>query len=467
MSTSNKLICILLTAFFAVNILDAAIQHGLRDEQGRHVVPRGFVVNTNDAGRPIMFSRDDYARMVRMGANYQVIRLELGRLSSFPGYQLEPAYLEKLEELVRLGREAGMSTVFKMTVYGVKSFTWESLWANENKEKDIYLEAWKPVWERFKEDDSVIGYDLVNEPRKLTMDISYEDLTQNHLIPYYEKLIDAATAYSDSKLYLCQNIFMNKGDAINFNQYAEITRPIDRPNVVFAPHIYQEKIDLIRPTMERFEKEARLLDAPILIGEWGFPTFKTTDQSVAEQLEYMAFYIRTAEIFDEMGVGSIKAWFLGSKVYQNFLPGGESTWAIFSDAQSVGTAERKYITDIICRPYPQSIAGDIQSFMYHHATRVLEARVRTDNSKGESRIFVAADRHYPDGFSVHFGEDLVLAMNPLRNGGLQVIKATVDSRPSDFIWNPATQQLIILRWPTDRAETLLRITPGIAFPDND
>lgn len=28
--------------------VSAQIKHGLRDTQGRHVIPRGFVVNTND-----------------------------------------------------------------------------------------------------------------------------------------------------------------------------------------------------------------------------------------------------------------------------------------------------------------------------------------------------------------------------------------------------------------------------------
>lgn len=460
----NRLIIILLLMAAPVS---AQIKHGLRDAQGRHIVPRGYVVNTNDAGGQIEFYEDDYARMVRMGANFQVIRLELGRLSAFPGCQLEAAYLEKLERFARRGREAGLKTVLKMTVYGARGFEWESFWANENNEQGIYLDAWKAVWDRFKDDDSVVGYDLVNEPRKLSMDISYDDLTDDYLIPYYERLIDAGSEYSPSKLYLCQTIFMNKGEAINHNQYAEIKQPIDRPNVVFAPHIYQERLHLIKPIMQRFEAEADMLGAPILIGEWGFPTFKTTDVSVSEQLEYIAFYTRTAEIFDEMGVGSIKAWFLGSRSYQNFLPGGPSTWAIFSDEQSAGTVERKYITDIICRPYPQSIAGDIQSFRFHHATRTLEVNVNTDNSKGASRIYVAADRHYPDGFSVHVGDDFILAMNPLRNGGLQVVKAPRNSAPADFVWNEATQQLIVLRWPEDEVETTLKIAPGIAMEKSE
>ena len=79
----------------------AQIKHGLRDNSGRHIIPRGFVVNTNDHRGEVFFNSDDYARMVRMGANTQVIRLELGKLSAFPGGQLEPNYLKKLDTLVK------------------------------------------------------------------------------------------------------------------------------------------------------------------------------------------------------------------------------------------------------------------------------------------------------------------------------------------------------------------------------
>jgi len=59
--------------------------NGLRDENGRHVIPRGFVVVTSYRGIDIDFDAEDYHRMVRLGANSQVIRLELGKLSTFDG----------------------------------------------------------------------------------------------------------------------------------------------------------------------------------------------------------------------------------------------------------------------------------------------------------------------------------------------------------------------------------------------
>lgn len=440
------------------------IKHGLKDVKGRHVIPRGFVVNTNDHKGEVFFDANDYLRMVRLGANTQVIRLELGKLSSFPGGALDKDYLKKLDTLVGLGQKMAIKTVFKMTVYGVDSFVWEDFWKNQNNEHQTYINAWKVVWKRFASNPFVLGYDIVNEPRKLSMDISYDDLTKKHLIPLYQKIIDECHAINANKKILIQSIFMNKGEGIDNNQYAEITAPLNRSNIIFAPHIYQDKIDFIKPVMDRFDKESDLLNAPILIGEWGFPTFSVTDTTISGklgQLAYRELYIRTAEVFDEMGVGTIKAWFLGNRSMQNFLPGGPSTWAIFSDKKDAGTVERKYITDVIARPYPQTIAGDIQSFMFNHAKRILDIKVIPDNQKGISTIFVGANRHYPDGFSILIDANVVLFHDPLKPVGLQVYKCPPEINPTDFEWDSVTQKLTVRKWPKSKEGIHIKIVPGI------
>ncbi|MBC3758692.1 cellulase family glycosylhydrolase [Hyunsoonleella sp. SJ7] len=457
---------VVLFLFFSLCTLTlfSQIKHGLRDDLGRHVIPRGFVVNTNDHKGEVFFNSDDYARMVRMGANYQVIRLELGKLSEFPGGKLEPNYLKKLDTLVALGKHHDIKTVFKMTVYGVDAFIWEDFWLNKKNEYETYIDAWKVIWERYANNKAVVGYDVVNEPRKLTMDISYNQLTKKYLIPLYQKIIDESQKINADKKILIQSIFMNKGEGIDNNQYAEITAPINRKNVVFAPHIYQSKIDFIKPVMDRFDRESDLLNAPILIGEWGFPTFAKTDTLISGrlgQLEYRELYIKTAEVFDRMGVGSIKAWFLGNRSMQHFLAGGPSTWAIFSDSTDAGTVERKYITDVISRPFPQTVAGDIRSFFFNHATRTLNVNFKPNNKQGASKIFIGANRHYPDGFSVLIDDEVVLYHNPIKNVGLEVYKAPERFDISNFIWDEKTQKLFILKWPESQENMSFRIVPGI------
>ena len=456
-------LCIAVLCFLSL-MSNAQIKHGLRDDVGRHIIPRGFVVNTNDHKGEVFFNSDDYARMVRMGANTQVIRLELGKLSNFPGGQLEPNYLKKLDTLVDLGMHHGIKTVFKMTVYGVDKFVWEEFWLNKNEEYKTYIDAWKVIWKRFSNDDAVLGYDVVNEPRKLTMDISYDDLTRKYLIPIYQNIIDECQKINADKMVLFQSIFMNKGQKIDNNQYSEIKSPINRKNIIFAPHIYQNDIDLIKRNMDRFDKESDILNAPIFIGEWGFPTFATTDTLIEGklgQLKYRELYIRTAEVFDRMGVGTIKAWFLGNRTMQHFLPGGPSTWSIFSDSTDAGTVERKYITDVISRPFPQAIAGDIQSFFFNHATRTLDLKIKTDNSKGASKLFIGANRHYPDGFSILIDSDIVMYYNPLKNVGLETYKSPNYFDPTNFVWDANTQKLVILKWPKNQDNLNIKIVPGI------
>lgn len=441
------------------------IKHGLRDEQGKHIIPRGFVMNTNDGKGEVFFNSDDYARAVRMGANHQVVRLELGKLSTFPGGKLEPKYLAKLDTLVALGKNHGIKTVFKMTVYGVEKLIWEEFWENKNdKMHSIYIDAWKVIWNRFADESYVLGYDIVNEPRKLEMKISYKDLTDKYLIPLYQRIIDESQKINADKMILIQSIFMNKGEKIDNNQYAEITSSINRKNIIFAPHIYQNNVDFIEKNMDRFDKESAMMKAPILIGEWGFPTFARTDTTLVGklgQLEYRELYVKTAEVFDKMGVGTIKAWFLGNRNMQHFLGGGPSTWSIFSDKTDAGTVERKYITDVISRPFPQEIAGDINSFFFNFAKRELDINIISDNSKGVSKIFIGANRHYPDGFSVIINNDFVMYYNSLKNVGLEVYKTTKDSNPSDFIWDEKTQKLIVLKWGKSNTNYNIKIVPGI------
>lgn len=452
-------VCILLS----LNVF-SQIKHGLRDNQGRHVISRGFVINTNDHKGEVFFNKDDYARMVRMGANTQVIRLELGKLSKFPGGSLQPNYLKKLDTLVMLGQHSGIKTVFKMTVYGVNKFIWEEFWKNNKAEYSTYIDAWKVIWNRYSSNSAVLGYDVVNEPRKLSMNISYKELTNKYLIPLYQKIIDESQKINADKKILFQSVFMNKGEKVDNNQYAEITAPINRENIIFAPHIYQNDVNYIKKNMDRFDKESKMLNAPIIIGEWGFPTFAKTDTLISGklgQLAYRELYIKTAEVFDSMGVGSIKAWFLGNRSMQHFLPAGPSTWSIFSDSTDAGTVERKYITDVISRPFPQTIAGDIQSFMFNHATRTLNLNIKSDNSKGVSKIFIGANRHYPDGFSIIINNDIVMYRNPLKKVRLETYKAPKGFNPSDYIWDEYTQKLTILKWPKDTSKLNIKIVPGL------
>ena len=66
----RRFIVPIIFSLYAIAITAQPI-HYLRDEKGRHVVGRGFVVTTNDGGGEVFFKPDDYRRMARLGAEWQ------------------------------------------------------------------------------------------------------------------------------------------------------------------------------------------------------------------------------------------------------------------------------------------------------------------------------------------------------------------------------------------------------------
>ena len=457
---------ILILIFIAVLLLiktNAQTRYVVSDEFGRNMIPRGFVVITEDRKGKIKFTPDDYKRMVRMGANFQVIRLNLAKLGGWEGFRLEESYLQYIDSLVAMGRDAGMKTGFKMVIYGIPDFDvkgWGKLWNNNSGEQERWISAWKHIWERYKDDPSVYDYDLLNEPRKGDLNTSYDIVEKDYLVPFLQRIIDESQKINPDKKCLYQPILVNDEDREKYPvPFWVMKTPIDRKNIVYAPHIYEYTIERIKPTIERYIHEAEVSKAGLFIGEWGPATYLKNDTSLADQRRFTELYMKTADIFDKLGVGTIKAWFNGSRLQSKNLPEA-FTWAPFSDDRPVGVVERKYITDVISRPYPQIIAGEINVFSFDYSTRIFSMEFTPDNSKGASMLFIPADRHYPDGFSVHVNEDLILHFNPYKNVGLEVSKSSKDFNPGNFIWDPFNQHLVILQWPNDKSKSNIKVVPG-------
>lgn len=457
-----KKIITLLTLVTTVLSASAQLRHPSRDAEGRHEVARGFVVITSDGMGDVYYDEGDYQRMARLGSNFQVIRIDPTKLGAAVDPQITQEYLIRLDSLVDMGRNVGIKSAMKLTVYGMENFSWENFWRNKHKLKEQHIDRWRVLWDRYKDDDFVVGYDLLNEPRKMSFDVTYTELTNKHLVPYYERVIDEAVKYNPNKLFYCQSIFVNKGEQEEHMQYSPITVPINRDNVVFCPHTYKNKIEEVAPTMEMFDENSVTMDAPMFVGEWGFPTLASTDVEMTKQFDYIGFYMATADEFDRLGCGSIKAWFTGSrKIGTNLIMGETYTWSMFQDKKDVGSYERKYIMDIVARPYPQLIAGDIYGFKFDYARRVFTLELKPDNSKGSSHIYISADRFYPDGFTIECGEGVALSYDPMKNIGLEVKRNDAKLDLSNFVWDSAKQQLVVLKWFSDGEMTNLTVRPGI------
>jgi len=436
--------------------------HFIPDEQGRELVPGGFVAITEDRKGIIRYTPDDYRRMVRMGANFQVIRLSLGRLGGWPGVTPDPTYPAQLDEMVRMGREAGLKTVFKLVVYGIKSFgpeQWDALWKNTHGSQDVLLDSWRKIWIRYKDEPSVFGYDLLNEP-KLGLDPDEQRCVRESLLPTLRRLTDAMHAVSPAKWALYQPLFRDKGQGVG--PFTPMREPLGRDRVIYAPHMYTNDMKTMRETLDRYEREAGLSNAPLLLGEWGPSVSLTVDSDRKKQATYTNAYQETAGDLDRRGIGGIKAWFCGSRSpLENKKAKTKYTWAIFSDISPTGQVERKYLVDPLARPRPLAVAGRLDDYSFNFATRTLEISLQPDAKLGGTEIFVSADRFYPAGFRVAFGEGLVMALKP-GDKQLGIVKSADESdrRQADLVrWDDEKLHLIIGKWVEPTPRLIMKIAP--------
>ncbi len=443
----------------------APTTRAILDEQGRELIPSGFVTLTEDGKGHISYTPDDYRRMVRMGANCQVIRTALGRLGGWPGKPADPAYFDQLDAMVRMGREAGLKTVFKLVVYDVRPFgpeQWDALWRNTHGTQDAVLAACQQLWLRYQHEPSVFGYDLLNEPQ-CGLDADYERTCREGLLPTLRRLADAMHAVSPDKWALYQPLFMNQKDRLKgVNPFVPIKEPFGRDRVIYAPHLYHMDLAQMAATLDTYASEAKRSQAPLLIGEWGPATPLAVDTDVARQAVFTKVYQATANALDQRGVGAIKAWFCGTRApLMSKVRPEPFTWAIFSDPDPVGHLERKYLTGALARPRPLLVAGHLDHYGYDFATRTLEVRIKPDPNLAGTEIFVPAERFYSAGFRVEVGSGLVLVMQP---GEAQLRTVTFadeanHEQAGKVRWDAGSQHLIISKWLVTAPELTIKVGP--------
>jgi hypothetical protein len=444
----------------------------IRDEQGREMVMGGYVALTEDNLGSIRYQPEDYRRMVRMGANFQVIRTTLGRLGGWPGREADPTYLEHLDAMVRMAREVGLKTVFKLVIYDLRPFgsaQWDAIYRNTNGTQDALVAAWSKLWLRHKDDPSVFGYDLLNEPQR-GLDPDEERCCREQLLPTLRRLADAMHAISPRKWALYQPLYREIGTGEG--PFLPMKEPFGRDRVIYAPHLYSMDLAIVNKTLDRYAREAALSGAPLVLGEWGPATDIAADTDPVKQTRYTQIYEATANALDRRGIGAIKAWFCGTRkpLTAKKRP-APFTWAIFSDPEPVGRVERKYITDAVARPRPLAVAGRLERYGYDFLTRTLELSLQPDATLGRTEIFVPVDRFYPDGIRVEVGAGVVLAMGPGETQWRPITRAGERHRDQarQVHWEPDTQRLVVDQWIDAAEQQTLRITPleRVAIPPKD
>ena len=294
----------------------------LREADGRYFNPKGFVVVMEDNVGRIEYKADDYRRMVRYGANTQVIRIGIGVLAGLDGAAARESYLQSIDTRVRLGKQAGLHTIFKMTVYGLKGFDhrWETIYRADGEHRQHLFDAWDAIWQKYATEPSVVGFDLLNEPYcdQSTSPIrTYDDVTRNSLIPLHTTLIKQMAAICPDKWAIYQPLLVSGKDRVKTGDGFEglpmwhMQMPHVYDRMIYAPHGYFAKSEQHAQAVKLHQKEAAASDAALMMGEWGRQTYMENDTNLAAQLECTRLYAEVAHIFDAAGMGLTKAWFHG------------------------------------------------------------------------------------------------------------------------------------------------------------
>jgi endoglycosylceramidase len=195
-----------------------------------------------------------------------------------------------------------------------------------------------------------------------------------------------------------------------------------------------------------------------MFGEYGAPTFADTDRDPEVQDAYRRLLIATVAEFDARVTGCVKAWWCGSRVFTEDLKKNPKarTWALFSDDAPTGRVERRYIADVIARPRPLAVSGEVKRFGFDFATRRFEMVFVPDAQGSDSEFFVPAARHFAQGFRAECG-GTVAAVDA--SGRVSPARGAPAAIAGQFRWDAARQRLTGRGLGVAGQQTTLRIEP--------
>lgn len=363
----------------------------MTDEKGRDLVLRGFSTAGSAKGSPDglpYFTRADLdTEYADMGTNFVRFLISWRSLEPAPG-KYDQGYLAGLAERVEWYADRGYKVMLDMhqDLWGNEiipgkgvgngapawaTYTdglrideqdmWElyylepgvirafdHFWNTTGKHPELrshYVGAWRAVAQKFAHDDTVIAYDLMNEPYGGSL--QGPAFEAGPLTDLYQAAADAIRQV-DQDSWVCvepQAMGVNWGTPSGLGTITDNRK--GEPRIAYCPHLYPLPMDLgggytgttrtlVSGTVDTWldntlRTAKRLGDVPVILGEFGLDTTKPS------ALEYVD---RVYDVAAKHGFG-VAYW-----------SRDDGTWGPY---ESDGT--KRNLVGELDRPYPRAVAG--------------------------------------------------------------------------------------------------------------
>ncbi|MGW0175877.1 cellulase family glycosylhydrolase [Rhodococcus sp. NPDC003322] len=364
----------------------------LKDDAGRSLILRGFNTASSSKsapdGMPAFTEADLDREQTDMGTNFVRFLISWRSVEPEPG-QYDQAYLDRVEDRVGWYAERGYKVMLDMhqdlysgaitpdgrTGNGAPGWAtymdglpvnerdrWElyyvepgvirafdNFWNTTGKHPELtehYANAWRAVAERFANNDTVVAYDLMNEPWGGSL--QGPAFESGPLAALYQRTTNAIRQ-ADQDSWVCvapQAVGVNQGVPSGLTN-------IDDPRagerrIAYCPHLYPLPLDLgdgysgvskdlTDATIETWRASIEhiagnvLQGAPIILGEFGL------DTTLPGAQEYLDRVYTEAR---EMGAG-VAYWSSDPGPWGPYLEDGTRT----------------ILVDTVNKPYPRAVAG--------------------------------------------------------------------------------------------------------------
>jgi endoglycosylceramidase len=244
--------------------------------------------------------------------------------------------------------------------------------------KQHFVDAWRHVAARLAAQPAVIGFDVLNEPSWGSYPVF--QFEPDRLAPFYEEVVAAVREEAPQWI-----AFLEPSASRNVG-FATQLRPFDLPDVMYAPHSYDNTAEsgggfdparrqMVLDHVAELAGEAKMLGAGLWIGEYG---------GVADDpgiVDYM-----TAE-YDAAGLAAAGTMYWAydkSDGYGLLDPAGN---------------EKPMLLGALVRPYPERVAGDPISYAFDAATSTFTFTYMP-RAASQPTVIAVPTRSYPAGFHV-------------------------------------------------------------------